>query len=122
LTGAIGGSGREPYVAGTNLQCTNQKESGLELHRSTRSDRRGPSGCARQANLAAALRAAGAGLTDVVKRTIYVACSRREDLVTASEVLRSQFGDHDALSTVLGVGILGYPDQLVEVDAIATLR
>ena len=31
-------------------------------------------------------------------------------------------GDHDAPSTLLGVALLGYPDQLVEVEAIAALR
>jgi enamine deaminase RidA (YjgF/YER057c/UK114 family) len=74
------------------------------------------------ANLAAALRAAGAGLTDVVKTTIYVASARRADLATAWEVVRSRFGDHDAPSTLLGIAILGYPDQLVEIEAIAALR
>lgn len=29
------------------------------------------------------------------------------------------FGDHDAPSTLLGVAVLGYPDQLVEVEAVA---
>jgi enamine deaminase RidA (YjgF/YER057c/UK114 family) len=74
------------------------------------------------ANLAAALRAAGAGLADVVKTTIYVASAQREDLVTAWDVVRGQFGEHDAPSTLLGVAILGYPDQLVEIEAIAALR
>jgi enamine deaminase RidA (YjgF/YER057c/UK114 family) len=74
------------------------------------------------ANLAAALRAAGAGLTDVVKTTIYVASSRRADLVTAWEVVRHQFGGHDAPATLLGIAILGYPDQLVEIEAVAALR
>ena len=29
------------------------------------------------------------------------------------------FGAHDAPSTLLGVAALGYPDQLVEVEAVA---
>jgi hypothetical protein len=37
-------------------------------------------------------------------------------------VVRRGFGDHDAPSTLLGVAVLGYPDQLVEVEAIAALR
>ncbi len=73
-------------------------------------------------NLASALRAAGAELTDVVKTTIYVASSQRPDLTTAWEVVRSRFGDHDAPSTLLGVTTLGYPDQLVEIEAVAALR
>jgi enamine deaminase RidA (YjgF/YER057c/UK114 family) len=66
-----------------------------------------------------ALRAAGAGLTDVVKTTVYVASSSRTDLVTAWQVVRDAFGDHDAPSTLLGVAVLGYPGQLVEVEAVA---
>ena len=73
------------------------------------------------ANLRVALRAAGADLDDVVKSTVYVATQRREDLVAAWDVVRRHFGDHDAPSTLLGVTVLGYPDQLVEVEAVAAL-
>ena len=73
------------------------------------------------ANLAVALGAAGAGLTDVAKTTVYVASSSRSDLVTAWQVVRDAFGDHDAPSTLLGVTVLGYPDQLVEVEAVAVI-
>lgn len=73
------------------------------------------------ANLTVTLRAAGAELSDV-RTTVYVASARRDDLVTAWEVVRAGFGDHDAPSTLLGVTVLGYPDQLVEVDAVAVLR
>lgn len=72
------------------------------------------------ANLAAALRAAGAGLTDVLKTTIYVASADRADLVAAWDVIRAAFGGHDAPSTLLGVTVLGYPGQLVEIEAIAS--
>ena len=80
-------------------------------------------GQARQvvANLVTALEAAGAGLPDVVRTTVYVASDRRADLVAAWDVVRAAFGDHDAPSTLLGVTVLGYPDQLVEVDAVAVL-
>jgi enamine deaminase RidA (YjgF/YER057c/UK114 family) len=70
-------------------------------------------------NLAVALGAAGAVLTDVAKTTVYVASSSRTDLVSAWQVVRDAFGDHDAPSTLLGVAALGYPDQLVEVEAVA---
>ena len=73
------------------------------------------------ANLVAALRAAGASLTDVAKTTVYVATTSRADLVTAWEVVHRWFGAHDAPSTLLGVTVLGYPDQLVEVEAVAVL-
>jgi enamine deaminase RidA (YjgF/YER057c/UK114 family) len=70
-------------------------------------------------NLETALAAGGCGLTDVVKSTVYVASADRADLVAAWEVVRARFGDHDAPSTLLGVAVLGYPDQLVEVEAVA---
>jgi enamine deaminase RidA (YjgF/YER057c/UK114 family) len=70
-------------------------------------------------NLVEALRAAGCGLDDVLKTTVYVASSDRGDLVAAWDVVRAAFGDHDPPSTLLGVAALGYPDQLVEVEAVA---
>jgi enamine deaminase RidA (YjgF/YER057c/UK114 family) len=73
-------------------------------------------------NLRTALQAAGADLPDVVKTTTYVASQRREDLLAAWAVVRRHFGDHDAPGTLLGVAVLGYPDQLVEVEAVAALR
>jgi enamine deaminase RidA (YjgF/YER057c/UK114 family) len=72
-------------------------------------------------NLRIALADAGAALRDVVKTTVYVASARREDLVATWEVVHRHFGDHDAPSTLLGVAVLGYRDQLVEVEAIAAL-
>ncbi|TDB72434.1 RidA family protein [Micromonospora sp. KC723] len=74
------------------------------------------------ANLETALAAAGARLTDVVKTTVYVASSRRADLVAVWAVVRDAFGDHDPPSTLLGVALLGYSDQLVEVEAVAAVR
>ncbi|MGS2613238.1 RidA family protein [Micromonospora sp. LZ34] len=74
------------------------------------------------ANLETALAAAGARLTDVVKTTVYVASGRQADLVTVWEVVRDHFGDHDPPSTLLGVAVLGYADQLVEVEAVAAVR
>jgi enamine deaminase RidA (YjgF/YER057c/UK114 family) len=71
------------------------------------------------ANLVTALAASGAGLDDVLKTTIYVASTERADLVAAWEEIRTAFGDHDAPSTLLGVTVLGYADQLVELEAVA---
>ncbi|MCG5437961.1 RidA family protein [Micromonospora foliorum] len=73
-------------------------------------------------NLETALDAAGARLTDVVKTTVYVASSQQRDLVTVWEAVRDFFGDHDPPSTLLGVAVLGYTDQLVEVEAVAAVR
>jgi enamine deaminase RidA (YjgF/YER057c/UK114 family) len=74
------------------------------------------------ANLQSALAAANASLEDVVKTSVYVATQNRADLVAAWGVVRRHFGDHDAPSTLLGVTVLGWPGQLVEVEAIAALR
>ncbi len=78
-------------------------------------------GQARQvmANLVTALAAAGAGPSDVLKTTVYVATADRADLLAAWQVVRETFGDHDAPSTLVGVTLLGHPDQLVEVEAVA---
>ena len=73
------------------------------------------------ANLGTALAAAGASLRDVLKTTVFVASARQPDLVTAWEIVRAAFGDHDAPSTLLGVSVLGYPDQLVEIEAVAAI-
>jgi enamine deaminase RidA (YjgF/YER057c/UK114 family) len=70
-------------------------------------------------NLTEALAAAGSSLSRVLKTTIYVASSDQADLVAAWDVISSGFGDHDAPSTLLGVTVLGWPDQLVEIEAIA---
>jgi enamine deaminase RidA (YjgF/YER057c/UK114 family) len=71
------------------------------------------------ANLSTALAASGATLADVLKTTVYVASADQADLVAAWEVVRAAFGEHDAPSTLLGVAVLGYSGQLVEIEAVA---
>ena len=71
------------------------------------------------ANLRIALEDAGATIRDVVKTTVYVASSDRGELVAAWDEVAAFFGDHDVPSTLLGVALLGYRDQLVEIEAIA---
>ncbi len=73
------------------------------------------------ANLGTALAASRATLRDVLKTTVFVASARRADLVAAWEIVSAAFGDHDAPSTLLGVSVLGYPDQLVEIEAVAAI-
>ena len=73
-------------------------------------------------NMTVALADAGAGLADVISTRVLVASSRQADLVTAWEVVRDAFGDHDPPSTLLGVTVLGYNDQLVEIEAVAAVR
>ncbi len=71
------------------------------------------------ANLRTALAAAGAGLEDVLKTTVYVATADRAALLDVWQVVHAAFGAHDVPSTLLGVSVLGYDGQLVEVEAIA---
>jgi enamine deaminase RidA (YjgF/YER057c/UK114 family) len=70
-------------------------------------------------NLRIALEESGAAMRDVLKTTIFVSTSRRDDLVVAWNEVAGGFGDHNPPSTLLGVSVLGFPDQLVEVEAIA---
>ena len=72
-------------------------------------------------NLVEALAAAGASLHNVVKTTVYVASGERSELVDAWNVVRRRFGDHEPPATLLGVRVLGHPEQLVEIEAIAAL-
>ena len=69
-----------------------------------------------------ALDAAGAALADVASTRVLVASSDRHDLVAAWDVVRAAFGDHDVPSTLMGVAVLGYEDQLVEIEAVAAVR
>ena len=68
-----------------------------------------------------ALQAADATLTDVISTRVLVASSARRDLVTAADVVHAAFGAHKVPSTLLGVTVLGYDEQLVEIEAIAAL-
>lgn len=70
-------------------------------------------------NLRIALQESGATIRDVVKTTVFVASSDRADLVAAWNEVAAAFADHPAPSTLLGVTVLGYPGQLVEIEAIA---
>ena len=72
-------------------------------------------------NMRTALADAGASVEDVVSTRVLVATSRQEDLVAAWQVVRDSFGPHDVPSTLLGVTVLGYKDQLVEIEAVAAV-
>jgi enamine deaminase RidA (YjgF/YER057c/UK114 family) len=87
----------------------------------------GPGNYAAQAakcikNMSTALSEAGARMEDVISTRVLVASTKQTDLVTAWDVVRDAFGDHDVPSTLLGVTVLGYDHQLVEVEAIAAVR
>jgi hypothetical protein len=72
-------------------------------------------------NMRTALADAGASLEDVLSIRVLVASTRHEDLVAAWEVVRDSFGDHDVPSTLMGATVLGYKDQLVEIEAVAAI-
>jgi enamine deaminase RidA (YjgF/YER057c/UK114 family) len=72
-------------------------------------------------NMRVALAAAGASLEDVISTRVLVASTHQPDLVKAWEVVRDAFGDHDVPSTLMGVTVLGYHDQLVEIEAVAAV-
>jgi enamine deaminase RidA (YjgF/YER057c/UK114 family) len=72
-------------------------------------------------NMRIALSDAGASLHDVISTRVLVASTHQGDLVTAWEVVRDSFGDHDVPSTLMGVTVLGYKDQLVEIEAVAAV-
>jgi enamine deaminase RidA (YjgF/YER057c/UK114 family) len=68
-------------------------------------------------NLREALAREGVGFENVVKATIYVVGEERADLVRVWDVVSPRLGR--APNTLLGVSFLGYPEQLVEIEAIA---
>jgi enamine deaminase RidA (YjgF/YER057c/UK114 family) len=68
-----------------------------------------------------ALAAAGATIEDVISTRVLVASSTRADLGAVWKVVRDAFGEHDVPSTLMGVTVLGYHDQLVEIEAVATV-
>ena len=72
-------------------------------------------------NLVIALSAAGAQLDNVLSTRVLVASSKQSDLVAAWAVIREAFGQHDVPSTLMGVTVLGYTDQLVEIEAVAAV-
>lgn len=72
-------------------------------------------------NLKEALKECGATLESVVYTRVLVASTNQFDLVTAWEEIRKEFGDHDVPSTLSGVTVLGYKNQLVEVEAVAAV-
>ncbi|MEK0099702.1 RidA family protein [Streptomyces sp. A475] len=72
-------------------------------------------------NMRTALAEAGATLDDVISTRVLVASTRQADLVTAWEVVRDAFGEHDVPSTLMGVTVLGYADQLVEIEGVAAV-
>lgn len=70
-------------------------------------------------NLREALKEVGATLEDILYTRVLVASPSRTDLVAAWDTIRKEFGNHDVPSTLSGVTVLGYENQLVEIEAVA---
>jgi enamine deaminase RidA (YjgF/YER057c/UK114 family) len=70
-------------------------------------------------NLLAALAEHNVGADALLKTTVFVAGTDRADLVRVWNTVSPRLGR--APSTLLGVALLGYPDQLVEIEAIAVV-
>ena len=70
-------------------------------------------------NLLAALAEHAVGRESLLKTTVFVVAQEHADLVRVWDVVSARLGR--APSTLLGVSHLGYPDQLVEIEAIAVI-
>ncbi len=69
-------------------------------------------------NLGQALETAGAGWEEVLKTTVYVVAEDRKDPADVWGVVQES-PLAAAASTLLGVSLLGYGGQLVEIEAVA---
>jgi enamine deaminase RidA (YjgF/YER057c/UK114 family) len=72
-------------------------------------------------NLRRALAHFEAGFDNLVKTTVYVV-GDRDHLVAVWNVVADSLAPHRPPSTLLGVSTLGYPGQLVEIEAIAAVH
>jgi enamine deaminase RidA (YjgF/YER057c/UK114 family) len=70
-------------------------------------------------NLLAALAGHAIGPGSLVKTTVFVVARERADLIRVWEPVAARLGR--VPSSLVGVSLLGYPDQLVEIEAIAVL-
>ena len=71
-------------------------------------------------NLLAVLDEHGAGPEHLVRTTIYIVGDRAE-LSAVWAVVAGRLAPHRPPSSLIGVRALGYPDQLVEIDAVAAV-
>jgi enamine deaminase RidA (YjgF/YER057c/UK114 family) len=72
-------------------------------------------------NLKEVLKECNATLQDIVYTRVLVASQNRSDLVKVWRAVREEFGEHDVPSTLSGVTVLGYANQLVEIEAVAAI-
>ena len=72
-------------------------------------------------NLRRALEGSGASLAEIVQLRVLVASAQRRDLVETWDAVAQILGDPAPPGTLMGVTMLGYPDQLVELEAVAAV-
>ena len=72
-------------------------------------------------NLGRALDAAGARPEQVTRITIYIVGYLRAQQATIEAARVTLFGDHKPTEAMIGVAALSWPEQLIEVDAIAVI-
>ena len=74
------------------------------------------------ANLATALMSAGAGLSDVIKITVFVVNYKYEDAAVIGEMIRQNFAAaQPPACTLVGVQSLARNEFLIEIEATAVL-
>jgi enamine deaminase RidA (YjgF/YER057c/UK114 family) len=61
------------------------------------------------------------GVQHIVRTTVYVVGSR-DEMAQAWAAVAGRLLPHRPPSTLLGVTVLGYPQQLIEIEAIAAVR
>lgn len=71
-------------------------------------------------NMDAVLDRCGVVLEDVAFLRILVATNEPNHLGLAWTAVREHFGEYEVPATLQGVSVLGYPNQLVEIEPIAT--
>jgi enamine deaminase RidA (YjgF/YER057c/UK114 family) len=71
-------------------------------------------------NLLTVLDHHGAGPEHLVRTTLYVV-GNRDDLVAVWDAVSARLSPFRPPSTLLGITVLGYQDQLVEIDGVAAL-
>lgn len=72
-------------------------------------------------NLRTVLDEQGASFADVAKLTVYVAEHLQADLVVAWETVVAEFDGAVPAAMMMGVTVLAYDGQVVEVDAVAAV-
>ena len=72
-------------------------------------------------NLKIALEACGGSFADLVHTRVLVATTSQEALVAAWAAYKDALAPFTPPSTLMGVTVLGYADQLVEIEAVAAI-